>query len=49
VRLRFISGQHVPTHEAELQTYLRMSGIPVGQIFNFNVSRLIDSLRRFMV
>jgi GxxExxY protein len=39
----------VPTHEAQLQTYLRMSGIPVGLIFNFNASRLIDGLRRFVV
>jgi hypothetical protein len=39
----------VPTHESQLQTYLRMSGIPIGLIFNFNASRLIDGLRRFVV
>ena len=32
-----------------MQTYLRMSGIRVGLIFNFNASRLIDGLRRFVV
>ena len=36
-------------HEAQLQMYLRMSGIPVGLILNFNASRLIDGLRRFVV
>ena len=30
----------VPAHEAQLQTYLRMSGIPVGLLLNFNASRL---------
>ncbi len=39
----------LPAHEAQLQTYLRMSRIPVGLILNFNVSRLIDGLRRFVV
>ncbi|HEY2618690.1 MAG TPA: GxxExxY protein [Acetobacteraceae bacterium] len=39
----------VPTHEAQLQTYLRMSGIPIGLIFNFNASRLTESIRRFVV
>jgi GxxExxY protein len=39
----------VPTHESQLQTYLRMSGIPIGLTFNFNASRLIDGLRRFVV
>jgi GxxExxY protein len=37
----------LPAHEAQLHTYLRMSGIPVGPILNFNASRLIDGLRRF--
>jgi GxxExxY protein len=39
----------LPAHEAQLQTYLRMSGIQVGLILNFNASRLIDGLRRFIV
>ena len=38
-----------PAHESQLLTYLRMSGIQVGLLFNFNVSRLIDGLRRFVV
>jgi GxxExxY protein len=39
----------LPAHEAQLQTYLRMSGIPVGLSLNFNASRLTDGLRRFVV
>jgi GxxExxY protein len=39
----------LPAHEAQLQTYLRTSGIGVGLLINFNVSRLTDGLRRFVV
>ena len=39
----------LPAHEAQLQTYLRMSGIRIGLLLNFNASRLIDGLRRFVV
>jgi GxxExxY protein len=37
-----------PTHEAQLRTYLRMGGLPVGLLLNFNDVRLIDGLRRFV-
>lgn len=38
-----------PIHEAQLMTYLRLSGLPVGLLINFNVSRLKDGvLRRAM-
>jgi len=36
-------------HESQLLTYLRMSGIPIGLILNFNTSRMIDGIRRFVV
>lgn len=39
----------LPVHEAQLQTYLRMSGIGVGLLLNFNTSRLINGLRRFVL
>lgn len=35
-----------PVHEAQLMTYLRLSGLPVGLLINFNVSRLKDGILR---
>jgi GxxExxY protein len=39
----------VPVHEAQLRTYLRMSGLRVGLLLNFNEPRLVDGLRRFVM
>ncbi len=39
----------LPIHEVQLRTYLRMSGIHVGLLLNFNVPRLVDGLRRYVV
>jgi GxxExxY protein len=36
------------THEAQLLTYLRMSGCQVGLLLNFNAVRLKDGLRRLV-
>jgi GxxExxY protein len=36
----------LPVHEAQLHTYLKVSGIPVGLLLNFNEVRLIDGVRR---
>ena len=36
-------------HEMQLRTYLRMSGIRVGLLLNFNAPRLLDGLRRSVV
>lgn len=33
-------------HEAQLMTYLRLSGIPCGMLINFNVDQLKDGVRR---
>lgn len=38
-----------PAHEAQLRTYLRMSGLRVGLLLNFNAPRLTDGLRRFII
>jgi GxxExxY protein len=35
-----------PVHEAQLLTYLKVSGLRVGLILNFNESRMIDGIRR---
>jgi GxxExxY protein len=38
-----------PIHEAQLLTYLRLSGIEIGLIINFNVPVLRDGIRRFVL
>jgi GxxExxY protein len=35
-----------PVHEAQLHTYLKLSGLRVGLLLNFNESRLVDGIRR---
>jgi GxxExxY protein len=37
-----------PAHEAQLLTYLRMSGCQLGLLLNFNALRLKDGLRRLV-
>ena len=39
----------LPIHQAQLNTYLRMSGLHIGLILNFNARRLTDGLRRYVV
>jgi GxxExxY protein len=39
----------MPAHEAQILTYLRMSGIRVGLLLNFHAPRLKDGLLRFVV
>ena len=39
-------GAFVPVHEAQLLTYLRLSGQPAGLLINFNVPKLIDGVKR---
>ena len=38
----------LPGHEAQLLTYLRMSGLPVGLLMNFHAMRMKDGLKRFV-
>ncbi len=35
-----------PVHFAQMMTYLKHSGCEVGLLINFNVTRLIDAVRR---
>ena len=35
-----------PVHIRQLQTYLRLSGCPLGLIMNFGAVRLVDGIRR---
>jgi len=38
----------LPIHEAQLITYLKLSGIKVGLLINFNVEVLRDGLKRIV-
>lgn len=38
----------LPVHEAQLLTYLRLSGLAVGLLINFNVAALRSGLRRLV-
>ncbi len=43
------SVEHLlPIHQAQLITYLKVSGIKVGLLINFNVEVLTDGLKRFV-
>jgi len=39
--------QLLPVHSMQVVTYLKLAGLPVGLLINFNESRLTNGLRRF--
>ena len=39
----------LPIHTAQLITYLKLTGIKTGLLINFNVSRLVDGIKRIQV
>ncbi len=39
----------LPVHEAQLLTYLRLTPYRIGLLMNFNVTRLKDGLKRFVM
>ena len=45
VEVKSVEAIH-PIHEAQLLTYMKVSGIHTGLILNFNEPRLIDGIRR---
>jgi GxxExxY protein len=39
--------QIMPVHEAQMITYLKLTGLTLGLLINFNVPRLAQGVRRF--
>jgi GxxExxY protein len=39
----------IPIHEAQLLTYMKLSGIPTGLLLNFHAAVLRDGIRRMML
>ena len=48
VEIKSIDAIH-PVHQAQLLTYLRLSGIAVGLLINFNVAQLKGGIKRMVV
>lgn len=38
----------LPIHQAQLLSYMRLSGIGIGLLINFNVLRLGDGIKRMV-
>lgn len=38
----------LPVHHAQLLSYLRLTGKPLGLLINFNVSRLVQGVKRIV-
>ena len=38
----------LPIHQAQVLTYLRLTGLPVGLLINFNVDRLVNGVKRLI-
>jgi GxxExxY protein len=38
-----------PIHHAQILTYMKLAGVPVGLLINFNVQRLKDGIKRFVL
>ena len=47
VEVKSVEAIH-PVHEAQLLSYLRLSGIPVGLLINFHVTSLRDRIKRMV-
>lgn len=39
----------LPVHEAQLLTYLKLTGVKTGMLLNFNVPLLKDGIKRFVL
>jgi GxxExxY protein len=39
----------LPIHQAQILTYMRLAKIPIGLLINFNVTRLQNGIKRFVL
>lgn len=39
----------LPVHEAQLLTYMKLAGVKVGLLMNFNVCRLKEGIKRYVL
>ena len=47
VEIKSVEGIH-PVHQAQLLSYLKLSGKSIGLLINFNVVHLRDGIKRFV-
>jgi GxxExxY protein len=45
LELKVVDGL-APVHEAQLLTYLRLTGMPIGLLLNFHVAHMKDGIKR---
>ncbi len=48
VELKAVSNL-LPIHEAQLLTYMKLANVKTGLLMNFNVARLKDGIKRFVL
>ena len=48
LELKAVESLH-PVHIAQILTYLKLTGCPVGFLINFNVKSLKDGIRRYVM
>jgi GxxExxY protein len=39
----------LPVHQAQILTYMRLAKIPIGLLINFNVTKLQNGIKRFVL
>ncbi|MDP9187498.1 MAG: GxxExxY protein, partial [Verrucomicrobiota bacterium] len=39
----------LPIHQAQILTYMRLAQVPIGLLVNFNVTKLQNGIKRFVL
>ena len=48
VEIKSVDQIH-PVHDAQILTYLRLSGVHQGLLLNFNEKKLVDGIKSFLM